>query len=65
MATVTLEAYDVMACSDYPASSCTFAALSLEDGGTVVTPTWESNVIYSDCSENVSCEGFAECTISY
>jgi len=65
MASVTLEAYNVAGCNDYPADgSMTFSNLILEDSGTVQNPSWTPNVDFSNCGQGVSQNG-ADVTISY
>jgi len=66
MSSVTLEVYNVMECTDYPSdNSITFTGLSLADSGTIVKPTWESEILISDCNQQVSSTGPTTVTISY
>jgi len=66
MASVTLEVYNVLECTDYPAdNSITFTKLSLADSGTIVKPTWQPQIIISDCNQDVSSSGPATVTINY
>jgi hypothetical protein len=54
MATVTLEAYGIDYCTDYPPNGSTmFSGITLEDMSKKVTPTWKSNVYYTNCNEAV------------
>jgi len=65
-ASVTLEAYQMQGCNDYPSDgSITFTQLTLKDQGSPVTPTWSPNVDFTDCNQNVQSSSPKTVTISY
>jgi len=65
-ASVTLEAYDVTACNNYPSDgSITFTNLAMKFEGKSVTPTWTPNIDFSDCNQNVQSSNPTTVTISY
>jgi len=65
-AAVTLEAYQMQSCNDYPSDgSITFTQLTLKDEGSIVTPTWTPNIIFNDCNQNVQTSNPKTVTISY
>jgi len=66
MASVTLEVYNVFACTDYPASpSIVFSGLKLADQGVVTKPVWSPATPATDCQQAVSSTGASTVTITF
>jgi hypothetical protein len=65
-ASVTLEAYNIQDCQDYPADGkITFKSLVLYDSNSQVSPTWSPDVEYTSCNEQVISSGPSTVTITY
>jgi len=64
VATVTLEAYTINSCAEYPASSFNARGLTLQENRRTITPTWNYQTYFSSCSQSVHCSS-ASCTINY
>jgi len=59
---VTLEAYQMTDCKEYPSDgSITFTDLVLDD----LTPTWTPTIEFTDCNHNVESNSPTSVTISY
>jgi len=66
MATVTLEAYSIISCGDYPTSgTITFTNLAIDDQGNPVQPSWQPVTEYTNCNEQVSVSSPAQVTLTY
>jgi len=66
MATVTLEAYSIISCGDYPADgTITFTNMALEDQGSTVQPNWQSEIQFTNCNEQVTVQSPDEVTLTY
>ena len=65
---VTLEAYGIASCSDFPSGSVTFSDLFFVSDVSpwqYPTPSWSTVVNYSDCSEAVTVNSASSVTITF
>jgi len=66
MATVTLEAYNVLSCSDYPSDgSITFTGLTLEDSNIPTTPKWIPDILWTSCNEGMKSSKPSTVTLTF
>jgi len=66
MATVTLEAYSIISCGDYPAAgTITFTNMALEDQGSTVQPSWQPETQFTNCNEQVTVQTPSQVTLTY
>jgi len=64
-AAVTLEAYSIGPCTQYPTGNVVFTGLYIEVAGTVTSPSWAQNVGFSNCGESVSISGPSSVTLEW
>lgn len=65
-ASITLEAYGITWCSDYPASSTTFYGLALESTNFItITPSWGTTVNGDGCGESITNLSASGMTLNY
>jgi len=66
MASVTLEAYNILSCGNYPVTgSITFTNMTISDSGSPVQPSWSPNTVFTNCGEQVEVESPSEVTITF
>jgi len=64
-AAVTLEAYGVGPCSQYPGSAVDFTGLYIAIKGSVQTPDWSPTAQFTNCQESVTVNSPTDVTLSW
>jgi len=66
MATVTLEAYNIRDCNDYPSDGgATFSNMQLQAGNSPMYPSWRSTADFTDCNQGVNIYGASSVELTY
>ncbi|HKN07619.1 MAG TPA: hypothetical protein VJ021_08530 [Thermoplasmata archaeon] len=65
-AALTIEAYDLDKCSDYPLGWTSFTSIALYcSSGSQLTPSWSPTINYTDCGQAVDIESSSDVSLGF